>query len=97
MFGTDEAGLELRPDHRWSKLARDANGRYTRMQGWDNNGNWESLDNGPGNYQLTLIFDSGGNVSTIPVFAKDVPKMRLNNNGVYIADYALMVDGSVTG
>lgn len=100
VFGTDEAGLEIRSDHRWSKLARSADGRYVRMQGWGNEGTWDSLDtssmNGPGYWQLNLHIDGGGVVVTLPVFARNVPKMRLNNNGVYVADYRPLPAGAVS-
>jgi hypothetical protein len=101
VFGTGEAGLELRPDHRWSKLTRGSGGRYLRMTGWGNEGTWESIDtsamNGPGHWQLNLNVDGGGTVITQPVFAVVVPKIRLNNEGVYVADYVEIASSQVVG
>ena len=101
VFGTQEAGLEIRADHRWSKLAPAGDGRFVRLAGWGNEGTWESVDtsamNGPGRWQLNLNVDGGGTVITLPVFARDVPKVRLNNTGVYVADYVQLPEGSVAG
>jgi len=44
--------------------------------------------NGPGTYQLNLSIDGSGTVITIPVFAEQPAVVRLNNNGVFVADYA---------
>ena len=34
-----------------------------------------------------LGVDGGGGIGTFPAFAMNPRKMRLNNNGVYVADY----------
>jgi hypothetical protein len=101
VFGTDEAGLEIRADHRWSKLAAHPSGHYVRMTGWGNEGSWASVDtssmNGPGHWQLNLKVDGSGTVITQPIFAGAVPKMRLDSNGVYVADYIEIASSEVVG
>lgn len=101
VFGTREAGLELRPDHRWSKLDRAADGRWVRLSGWGNEGTWSTVDtsamNGTTSWQLDLVVDGGGTVPSLVVFARAVSKMRLTSTGVYVADYAALPAGSVTG
>lgn len=91
VFGTNEAGLYIDPDGGWSKLERLKDGSLAPMAGWDNNGWWEVVDtsmmNGPGSYQLNLKIASGGTVMVHPVFASNLVKMRLDNNGVHRADY----------
>ena len=87
VFGTDEDGLEVTSDNRWFKLYRTADGSLARMTGPKDQGDWYLVDNGPGYWQLNLRFSDGSEVVTGPIFAVDVPKMRLNNNAVFIADY----------
>ena len=102
-FGTDEAGMEIRADHRWSKLARTSDGHFTRMSGWGNEGTWQPIDtytmNGDSSWrwQVSFSIDGNGGATTAPQFAVSVPKMRLDNNAVYIADYVATADGRVTG
>ena len=49
--------------------------------------------NGPGAYQLNLSIDGADSfIPSQPFFAVLVPKMRLNNNGAYIADYIKTAD-----
>jgi len=100
VFGSNEAGIEITADHHWAKLGRDAAGRFVRLQGWGNQGTWQStgysMTSSP-HWQLNLQIDGSGTVITEPIFAAAVPKMRLNNNGVYVADYLQLADGQVTG
>jgi len=93
VFGTTiEVGLAIYEDFRWAKLTRGEDGQIRAMSGWDQEGRWESIDtssmNGPGTYQLNLSIDGSGTVITIPVFAEQPAVVRLNNNGVFVADYA---------
>ena len=89
-FGGDEKGLEIGVDGHWWKLQRDASGGLARVEGWGNEGSWETIDtsamNGPGAYQLNLAIDGSGTYITQPVFATNVPKMRLTNYSM-VADY----------
>jgi len=91
-FGTtDEVGLEITPDQRWHKLMAAGGLSVTLGIGWGNEGSWEIIDtsimNGPGVFQLNLNIDGSGTVITIPVFAQSPDIMRLDNNGVFVADY----------
>ena len=93
VFGTTgEAGLAIYDDLRWAKLTRGDDGQLRPTVGWDREGSWESVDtsdmNGPGVYQLNLSVDGSGTVITIPIFAEQPAVVRLNNNGVFVADYA---------
>lgn len=100
VFGTQESGLEIRPDHRWSKLDLQ-HGRLVREQGWGNEGSWNARDdtqeNGPGSYQINFTIDGSGTVISLPVFAASVPVMRLVNNGVFTADYIPASTAGVAG
>lgn len=91
VFGTAEAGLKIDADGSWSKLAL-VDGQLTSLHGWNNEGSWETLDtsimNGPGVYQLNLNIDGSGTVITIPQIAAEPELMRLDNNGVFLGDYA---------
>jgi hypothetical protein len=91
VFGTSEQGLDVSPDGTWFKLAQGSAGVLVADRGWGNEGTWAVVDtsamNGPGNYQLNLKIDGGGTVITLPVFSSRPRTMRLNNNGVYTADY----------
>lgn len=102
LFGTTEAGLELRPDGRWSKLDWSADGSLVRAVGPENEGSWDSVDvsemNGRDLFSLQLTLDGGGWISMIPVFAGDdtsVSKVRMDNMG-NVADY-VPTDGPVAG
>jgi len=93
VFGTTgDVGLAIYEDFHWAKLARGEGGELHVMGGWEHEGNWESIDtsemNSPGTYQLNLNIDGSGTVITIPVFAEQPAVVRLNNNGVFVADYA---------
>jgi hypothetical protein len=52
-----------------------------------------SAFNGPGSYQLNLN-SARGSVITHPAWAAWPRKMRLNNNGVFVADYVLDQEGA---
>lgn len=84
---SDEVGLEITADGRWRKLVSDGVGFAIPTQGWGNEGTWEILDNEPGKFQLNLNIDGSGTVITIPSFAETPDEVRLNNNGVCVADY----------
>lgn len=92
VFGTTgEVGLAIYEDFRWTKLTRGDDGQIHALGGWDREGSWESIDtssmNGPGTYQLNLKVDGSGTVITTPIFAEQPAVVRLNNNGVFVADY----------
>jgi hypothetical protein len=84
-------GLALHQDFRWTKLLRTADGRIAPASGWEQEGSWDTVDtslfNGPGAYQVNLSIDGSGTVITAPVFAEQPATVRLNNNGVFVADY----------
>jgi hypothetical protein len=90
VFGTHEAGLAIVADGTWYKLLA-AGGTLSRSQGFGEQGTWDVIDttaiNGPGAYQLDFNISGGGGIGTFPAFATNPSKMRLNNNGVYQADY----------
>jgi hypothetical protein len=90
VFGTDEAGLLIKADGSWAKLA-SSDGTLRALGGWGNEGSWETIDtsmmNGSGVYQLNLQNDGSGTVITIPVFAQQPDLMRLDNEGVFRGDY----------
>ena len=93
VFGTaDEAGLVIHADFTWQKLLRTDGGELVPSSAWEQSGSWESLDtssmNGPGIFQLNIAIDGSGMIYTHPVFAIEPDVMRLNNNGVFVADYA---------
>jgi hypothetical protein len=96
VFGTNEVGMQIRSDGRWSKLTRNPAGHLTPIPGWGNQGTWEIIDtsamNGPGVFQVNFHVDGSGTVISSPVFSSGPPKMRLNNMGVYIADYVPGLD-----
>lgn len=93
VFGSSEAGLEITADGRWYKLYAEG-GKLVRGKGFDRAGRWSIIDtsgfNGAGSYQLNLDVDGGGTVITHPALSGGPRKMRLNNNGVFEADYALI-------
>jgi hypothetical protein len=90
-FGTKEAGMRIMADGTWSKLTRNSSGQLAAIPGWDNNGTWNVVDdssvNGPGTFQLNFKIAGSGEVFTLPVFSSGPPKMRLDNNGMFVADY----------
>jgi hypothetical protein len=99
VFGTDEVGMQIGSDGRWSKLSRNPAGQLTPMVGWGNEGTWDVIDtstmNPPGLFQLDLHIDGSGTVITLPVFSSGPTKMRLDNMGVYVADYVPTSDDVV--
>ena len=102
-FGTDEAGLEIRADGRWSKLERKSNGVLERTAGWGNEGVWETLDtsfmNGRPTFQLNVRVDgSTGTYSSLPDFgdgsqSSAVTKLELSNYAM-VADYVPVAQGT---
>ena len=93
VFGTaDEVGLVIHADFSWQKLVRADDGALVASSAWEQSGSWETLDtsdmNGPGVFQLNVHIDGSGTIYTHPVIAVEPDVMRLNNNGVFVADYA---------
>jgi hypothetical protein len=90
-FGTTEAGLDIAADGSWYKLVSGADGSIERATGFDRQGTWEIIDtsamNGKPTFQLNLSIFGSGTVIVTPQFAADPLKTRLNNNGVFVADY----------
>lgn len=103
IFGTSEAGIEIRADGTWSKLESKSNGVLERTEGWGNEGAWETVDtsimNGPGSFQLNLRVDGNvGTYPTIPAFgdgsqASAVTKLELVTEGA-VADYVPVPRGT---
>jgi hypothetical protein len=91
VFGTNEVGMQIGSDGRWWKLGRNPAGQLTPMPGWGDQGSWDIIDtsgmNGPGVFQVNFHVDGSGTVVSLPVFSSGPPKIRLNNMGVYVADY----------
>jgi hypothetical protein len=90
-FGTHEDGMTIAADGTWHKL-QVVGGVLTPEQGFDEQGTWAIVDtsaeNGPANpYQVNFTIAAGGTILTFPVFATDPRKMRLDNEGVFVADY----------
>ncbi|MFL6238255.1 MAG: hypothetical protein ACJ735_02000 [Actinomycetes bacterium] len=99
-FGTNEDGLDIETGFQWAKLARGADGTWTRMAGAHNQGTWSVLqagDAGDPRWQINFTFADGSSAGSLPAFAVNAPKMRLDNEGVYVADYVQLPDGAVTG
>ena len=104
-LGTAEAGLEIRADGRWTKLASAPGRGLVRLGGTGNEGTWETVDtsamNGRPTFQINFLLDGGGSVPIIPAFsahASRVSKVRLNNFGWLIADYIPLPPGAqITG
>jgi hypothetical protein len=101
VFGTRDAGLRITAGGRWNKLERRADGSLVAASGPDDAGAWQSVDvsamNGRPLFQLNLVLDSGSAVFTIPAFAvhgKHVSKVRLDNSGVFVADYVPLPAGA---
>jgi hypothetical protein len=96
VFGTNEVGIQILSNGRWSKLTRNPAGQLTPVPGWGNQGTWNSIDtsamNGPGVFQVDFHIDGSGTVISLPVFSSGPPKMRLNNEGIYVADYVPVSD-----
>jgi hypothetical protein len=97
VFGTTEDGLLISPDGHWAKLERTASGTLTALSGWGNEGTWQVLDdsamNGKPTYQLNLAIDGRGTVITVPTISLSSPeRIRLDNNGVFQADYVLTTE-----
>jgi hypothetical protein len=88
VFGTNEVGIEIPADGQWSKLTRISSGQLVRIPGWGNQGTWE-IDAGvtQSPFQVNFQIHGSGTVYTQPVFSSAAPKMRLNNEGVDIADH----------
>jgi hypothetical protein len=91
VFGTEEVGIQVSSSGRWAKLTENGAGRLTPLSGWGNEGSWDVVDtstmNGPGVFQVNLHIDGSGTVTSLPVFSAGAPRMHLNNEGVYVADY----------
>ncbi len=89
-FGGREAGVEINADGTWSKLEWKANGTLVRAAGRGNEGAWRAVDtsamNGTPTYQIDFDVD-GGLASATPVFGAGRSKVRLDNMGVFVADY----------
>jgi hypothetical protein len=90
-FGSQEAGLAIVADGTWYKLYVSVGG-LVRGQGFDKQGTWSivdtSIENGPGNpFQVNFNIAGSGSIATFPAFATNPREMRLDNNGVFVADY----------
>ena len=96
-FGTNEAGLEIRADGRWSKLERKPNGSLVRASGWGQEGSWGTFDtsamNGPGTYEASFEIDGRGASYAMPIFGSGGLRVRLD--GVSAADYVTAPSGTV--
>jgi hypothetical protein len=92
VFGTDEAGLAFNADGSWFKLDVAADGSLQERSGSGELGTWTTIDttvvNGPGSYQINLESDTGDVVHSMPVFATEPAKMRLDDVGARRTDYA---------
>lgn len=91
VFGTtDDVGLEFMEDGTWHKLVPDAEGNIAPAQSWEQSGTWSVVDtslfNGPGVFQLN-IQSIDGTMSLFPQFAEAPAVMRLDNFGVFVANY----------
>jgi hypothetical protein len=90
-FGsTDEIGLLIADDGHWAKLASDGAGGTLEMEGAANRGMWELVDtsvmNGPGHFQINFTgLDGGIRMSAVVIIAP--AKLRLSNEGVFVARY----------
>jgi DNA-binding SARP family transcriptional activator len=97
VFGTNEVGIEIAANGQWSKLTRTSAGQLVRVIGWGNQGTWEidaATTQPP--FQVNFQINGSGTVYTEPVFSSGVPKMRLNNEGVFVADYVPTTEPIVT-
>jgi hypothetical protein len=92
-FGTGEGGLQISRGGTWSKLSVSATGQLMTMAGWGNEGTWSVLDDSsmnrkPGTFQVNFFINGEGSTASFPTaFSSGPPKMRLDNMGIYIADY----------
>jgi hypothetical protein len=87
VFGSrDEIGFELVANGQWFKLYPDGSGGVERGQGADREGTFELIDVGE-SVQVNLMLANGLTVIVHPQFSGRPRKVRLNNNGVYEADY----------
>lgn len=97
-FGTDEAGLEVRADGSWSKLEWKANGTLVRAAGPSNEGSWSTLDtsamNGRPTYQINFQVQGAGESSATPRFGAEASRVRLDNMGLFVADYVAAPPGT---
>jgi hypothetical protein len=88
VFGTHEAGFSFVADGTWYKLYAQ-NGTLVRGQGFDEQGTWDTSQGCDGGCepQLNLNIAGGGGIILFPAFATNPRKMRLDNEGVFVADY----------
>jgi hypothetical protein len=94
-FGTsDEAGIVFDASGTWAKLYRNGQGGLDQGAGFDRQGEWDVYDttamNGPGALQLNIHVDGSETIDTFPVFSTVPRKLRINNNGVFIASYVFV-------
>jgi hypothetical protein len=93
VFSSEEAGLEIRSDGRWSKLLRRADGSLVRATGTGNEGTWNLRDDTPNIVYMDI--DGGGGIAAHTSLAVRTTKVRLNNNGVWMANYVQAPAGTV--
>jgi hypothetical protein len=90
VFASNDAGLQITSDGHWSKLVRDKAGRLVTGSGLHDGGTWQALDdsamNGRPVFQLNLMTGNGTYI-LMADFAAAVERVRLDNNGTYVADY----------
>jgi hypothetical protein len=92
VFGSkDEIGLELLSDATWYKLYASDDGTVARGLGFGRRGTWEIVDSsamsGRPLFHINLSVFGSGTVITSPIFTADPMKMRMNNMGLFVADY----------
>ena len=90
-FGTDDGGLEIRADGRWSKLTREDDGSLTRRHGFDEEGTWEVATP----YQINLHIAGSGMIAGGTSFSADGSSMTINNNGVHEGHYVVVPENAV--
>lgn len=90
-FGGNEDGLRVAGDGSWARLTRNAAGTLIASTKPLEHGTWKIIDvsamNGRPTFQVTFTTTSGSFYVSIPVFAKAVTRMYLDNNGAYSANY----------
>jgi hypothetical protein len=86
VFGTQEAGFSFLADGTWYKLYASG-GQFIRGQGFGEQGTWDLFGGDASEPQVNLNIAGGGGIDVFPAFATSPRKMRLNNNGVWVADY----------
>ena len=78
-------------DGRWAKLYRDQTGHLFEGINSGEYGVWTVIDISDMNdrplWQLNLRIAGSGTVIVVPEFAKAFPRIHLDNNGDYVADY----------